>query len=271
MTTKTELVDELARLTNEPKVTFKGKSKEKLIILLHETHKRKNYPKRGKHVSFGQHHVTYGSPVRKKRYSGGRARRSSLRPKRSYRTRISSPRRRSPSPRTKISSWKRAYASPRRRNSRRGSRSRSRSRRVRSPTKKYYVDELARITGRTKKYYNSWSKPELEQRLYATKDEHWTPKHGKHVWLSTPPKRSRKRSRRRSPKRSKHVYIGTPPKRRRRSRRKSRSRRRKRSNKKTYKTECKSYQTRVNGICRNKPCKGDKIRDQVTKRCRKKK
>ena len=248
MTTKTELVDELARLTNEPKVTFKGKSKEKLIILLHETHKRKNYPKRGKHVSFGQHHVTYGSPVRKKRYSG-RARRSSLRPKRSYRTRISS---------------------PRRRNSRRGSRSRSRSRRVRSPTKKYYVDELARITGRTKKYYNSWSKPELEQRLYATKDEHWTPKHGKHVWLSTPPKRSRKRSRR-SPKRSKHVYIGTPPKRRRRSRRKSRSRRRKRSNKKTYKTECKSYQTRVNGICRNKPCKGDKIRDQVTKRCRKKK
>jgi len=119
---------------------------------------------------------------------------------------------------------------------------------VRSPTKKYYVDELARITGRTKKYYNSWSKPELEQRLYATKDEHWTPKHGKHVWLSTPPKRSRKRSRR-----------------------KSRSRRRKRSNKKTYKTECKSYQTRVNGRCRNKPCKGDKIRDQVTKRCRKKK
>ena len=53
MATKTELVEELARLTNEPKVTFKGKSKEKLIILLHETRKRKNSPKRGKHVWLG--------------------------------------------------------------------------------------------------------------------------------------------------------------------------------------------------------------------------
>jgi hypothetical protein len=27
----------------------------------------------------------------------------------------------------------------------------------------------------------------------------------------------------------------------------------------------------VNGRCRNKPCKKDKIRDRVTKKCRKKK
>ena len=321
MATTTELVNELARLTNKPKVTFKGKSKEKLIILLHETRKRKNYPKRGKHVwlgtprkrrksrrksrrssslkhrkhvwlvsprsrprrrrkspkrhksrrrssprrrprrrssprrhirsksvSWGGKHVTYGSPTRKKRYSARRARRSSLRHKRSYLTRISSPGRRRSTPRSKIASWKRVYASPRRRNSRRRSLSRSRSRRVRSPTKKHYVDELARLTGRTKKYYNSWPKPELAQRLDAAQDERWIPKHGKHVWVSTPPKRSRRISRKRSRRSS-----------------------RKHSKKKTYKTECKSYQTRVNGRCRNKPCKKDKIRDNITKKCRKKK
>ena len=318
MSTKTDLVNELSRLTGEQKKTFKSLSKEELIILLHETRKRKNRPTYGKHVwlstppkrrksrrrsrgspkrskhvwlvsprsrprrkrkspkrrrsksrsrraspkrrrsrrrsrkrsrrrsslrrrkrngvSFGGKHVLFGTP--KRRRSSRRRSRGILKAKRSYRSKISySPRR---TKRQILAAANRRSPSPKRRISR------SRSpRRSRSPTKKSYVDELARLTGRTKSYYNSWSKHELKQRLYATEEEHWSPKHGKHVWLSTPPKRrkSRKRSRKRS--------------------------RKKRSKKKV---PCKTHQERnERGRCVNKPCKPGKIRDKVTKRCRKKK
>jgi hypothetical protein len=51
MSTKKELVDELSRLTGEQKKTFKDMSKEKLIILLHETGKNNNLrPTHSKHV-----------------------------------------------------------------------------------------------------------------------------------------------------------------------------------------------------------------------------
>jgi hypothetical protein len=51
MSTKKELVDELSRLTGEQKKTFKDMSKEKLIILLHETSKNNNLrPTHSKHV-----------------------------------------------------------------------------------------------------------------------------------------------------------------------------------------------------------------------------
>lgn len=218
MTTKKELVDELSRLTGDQKKSFSNMSKGDLIILLHKTrtshkhrksHVRMSSPKRrrsaskrksrrrrsrtsyrnSKEVSWGGKHVYLNSHVPHRRSSGRRSR-GILRPKRSYRAKISySPRK------TKRQILDMANKLNRTRM--------SRSRKVRSPTKKYYVDEIARITGSKKSAYNEWSKEELKQRLEALSEEHWTPTHGKHVWLETPPKRLRSRSRRKSHSRRK--------------------------------------------------------------------
>ena len=103
--------------------------------------------------------------------------------------------------------------------------------------KKDLVDELSKLTGQTKKFYNSWSKDELIQRLEAAKDENWNSEKSAPKRMSRPSRRSSRRSRR---------TAGS-------------------------KSPCKPYQNRVNGRCVNKPCKEGKIRDRITKRCRNKK
>jgi hypothetical protein len=286
MATKTELVNELSRLTGEQKKDFNGMKKNELIILLHETQKRKDLrPTYGKHVwlvsprsrpkrkssnrrkspvksspkrrisrsrpksrrrrsrtptpylhrskgvSWGGKHVLFRTPVRRR--SSGKRSRSILKAKRSYKARISySPRK----------STREILAIANRHSH---THVRHRSGKVGSPTKKYYVDNLSRFTGRKKSVYNSLSKEELKQRMKAVAKEHCMSEHGTNLWLRTPPKCSG-------------------------SRRTSRRRSRKKSSK--TKKPCKSYQRRnENGRCANKPCKEGKIRDKVSKKCRKKK
>ena len=111
-----------------------------------------------------------------------------------------------------------------------------------SETKKSLVDELARLTGSTKSSYKDWSKAELTQRLMAIGHEDW----GK-----AGPVTGKKKVKISSRSRAKKI------------------RSKKKSSKK--KKSCEPYQQRVNGRCVNKPCGDGKIRDRVTKRCRKKK
>ena len=83
MTTKTELVNELSRLTGEQKKTFKVMTKEQLIILLHETGKRKDLrPIHGKHVWLV-------NPPKRRRSS---RRSNRISPKRNKHVRLVSPR-----------------------------------------------------------------------------------------------------------------------------------------------------------------------------------
>jgi hypothetical protein len=301
MSTKKELVDELSRLTGEQKKTFKDMSKEKLIILLHETGKNNNLrPTHSKHVWLStppkskrsrrkptvlSKHVWLVSP----RSRPKRKRRSPMRSikSRRYTSRINSrvvsaKRNRNRNinrninrNRSKRISWGGKHVllgNPKRR--RRNSMKVSRS--ILKP-KKSYRNVISYSPKKTKSRQQiiidaNTRSPSPTKKSYVDTLSHITGRTKKFYseWTKSELKERLHATEYESwsPIHGKHVWS---PRKRVSRKRVSRKRvSRKRVSRK--RVSCKSYQKRnENGRCINKECKDDKIRDRITKKCRNKK
>lgn len=187
MTTKTELINELSRLTGEKKKNLKNMKKEQLIIILKDKSKRKDL------ISTDEKHTLLtSSPKRRISRKSNRIlpkRRKNVllvSPKRRYKLHMKSSNRKSKSLKRSVTPY-------------------HRKRKVVWGGKHFLfgTPKQHRISSRSyrgilknKRVYRTSMSPHKQ----ITSSEKWYPKHGKHVWLKTPPKhlRENKRSRRKS-------------------------------------------------------------------------